>query len=318
MQNLSLFGEPPLELKTRLGPKLRRLSQEGIHIGTSSWKYPGWLGQIYTPDRYRVRGKFSKRRFEEECLAEYAETFPIVCGDFSFYQFPAQEFWDQLFGVAPKELQFAFKVPEEMTVKWWPFHDRYGPRAGTANLSYLKADVLHEMLLEPLSAWRERVMLLMFEFGAFGRRSYESPEEYVRDLDLFLAQLPPEWRFAVEIRNPEFLTPEYLACLHSRGVAHVFNAWWKMPELSSQMAVPGAFTTSFSVTRALLRGGRSYEQAVAKFSPYRHVQEVNEGGREALRAVIRRAQEERRSAFVFVNNRFEGNAPETILAVTDA
>ena len=90
-----------------------------------------------------------------------------------------------------------------------------------------------------------------------------------------------------------------------------------MPELSSQIAVPDAFTAKFSVTRALLRAGRSYEQAVERFAPYKQVQEVNEEGREALRGVIRRAREERESAFVFVNNRFEGNAPETILAVVD-
>jgi hypothetical protein len=64
-----------------------------------------------------------------------------------------------------------------------------------------------------------------------------------------------------------------------------------------------------------LREGRPYEQAVEKFSPYRHVTDENPEGREALRSLIHRMREERRSAFVFVNNRFEGNAPETIEAI---
>jgi uncharacterized protein YecE (DUF72 family) len=169
------------------------------------------------------------------------------------------------------------------------------------------------MLLEPLSAWRAGDAPDVRSLSLDGKLRVAGG--VCADLDLFRA-VAARWRFAVEIRNPEFLTPEYLACCIATEWL-TFNAWWKMQELSSQMAVPGAFTTSFSVTRALLRAGRSYEQAVAKFAPYRHVQEVNESGREALRAVIRRAQEERRSAFVFVNNRFEGNAPETILAVMD-
>jgi uncharacterized protein YecE (DUF72 family) len=74
---------------SRLAPKLRALADNGVYFGTSSWKYDGWIGSIYSAARYQTRGKFSKTKFEAECLAEYAATFPVVCGDFSFYQFPA-------------------------------------------------------------------------------------------------------------------------------------------------------------------------------------------------------------------------------------
>src|SRR5258708_27696046 len=80
-----LFDEPTNFDRVKLAEKLRALAQQGVFIGGSSWKYEGWLGQIYTPERYYSRGRFSQKRFEETCLQEYAETFPIVCGDFSFY-----------------------------------------------------------------------------------------------------------------------------------------------------------------------------------------------------------------------------------------
>ena len=317
MHTLSLFDEPQPEIKTRLKAKLATLAAEGIYIGTSSWKYEGWLGQIYTPERYRVRGKFSRKTFEQECLIEYAETFPIVCGDFSFYQFPEPAYWQRLFSTAPAPLQFAFKVPEELTVKFWPQHPRYGPRAGMENPSFLNPEILKAMLLEPLEPWRARVAVLIFEFGAFGQRSYKSPEDFLADLDPFLAQLPPGWRYAVEIRNPEFLAPGYLTTLHAHSVAHVLNAWTRMPELAVQMSVPGTLSADFSVVRALLKAGRAYEDAVKSFSPYREIQEVNQSGRKALRTFVHTAREQRRTAFVFVNNRFEGNAPQTIDAFVD-
>ena len=47
------------------------------------------MGQIYTRERYLARGGFSVRRFEAECLGEYASTFPIVCGDFNSRAAPA-------------------------------------------------------------------------------------------------------------------------------------------------------------------------------------------------------------------------------------
>ena len=46
-------------------------------------------------------------------------------------------------------------------------------------------------------------------------------------------------------------------------------------------------------------------------------QDENPEGREALRELIQRMREERRAAYIFVNNRFEGNAPETIQAVVE-
>src|SRR5450755_3928062 len=85
---LPLFDPPSTFDRRSLAEHLTSLAQQNIWIGTSSWKYEGWLGQIYSRDRYLTRGRFSQKRFEAECLAEFAETFPIVCGDFSFYQFP--------------------------------------------------------------------------------------------------------------------------------------------------------------------------------------------------------------------------------------
>ena len=50
---------------TRLAPTLRALADRKIYFGTSSWKYDGWLGSIYTQDRYLTRGKFSNAKFEQ-------------------------------------------------------------------------------------------------------------------------------------------------------------------------------------------------------------------------------------------------------------
>src|SRR5688572_12045817 len=98
---LPLFDDPiPGFDRVRLAEDLRKLAEESVLIGGSSWKYEGWLGQIYTPQRYYSRGKFSQKLFEQKCLQEYGETFPIVCGDFSFYQFPSPEFWTKLFDAA--------------------------------------------------------------------------------------------------------------------------------------------------------------------------------------------------------------------------
>jgi uncharacterized protein YecE (DUF72 family) len=315
MPDAPLF-EPPSSFDRRaLASALARLAAENIFIGTSSWKYEGWLGQVYTRERYVRRAGFSKKYFEDTCLAEYAETFPVVCGDFSFYQFPSEAYWRRLFGSAPASLRYAFKVPEQITVKTFPTHARYGARGGLDNPSFLDAALFQDAFLSPLELYRAQIAALIFEFGAFSKKSYAQAADFLSDLDRFLAALPAGWRYSVEIRNPEYLGGDYFACLRAHNVAHVFNAWTRMPPLGAQLNIPGAFTADFAVCRALLRRGRSYEQAVNLFSPYEEIKDPNPEGRQALRELIAQSRDHRRAAFIFVNNRFEGNAPQTIQAV---
>lgn len=310
--NLSLFEEPSSFDRERLKQKLDELTRQGVFIGTSSWKYEGWLGQIYTPDRYYLKGRFSQKRFEQECLAEYAETFPIVCGDFSFYLFPTEAYWNKLFRSAPRGLKYALKVPEEITAKAFPKHARYGPKAGQDNPSFLNGAVFQSMFLDVLRPWRNQIAVLILEFGRFPKYCYRDAAEFVAALYPFLTFLPGDFRYAVEVRNEDFLVPEYFACLREHGVAHVLNAWSRMPELPEQLAMPEVFTADFTVVRALLRRGRPYERAVEQFSPYKEIQDVNPGARQAMHTVIDRARERNQPAYIFVNNRLEGNAPRTI------
>lgn len=318
MAGPGLFDEPVSPLRNRLEDKLQRLAEKQIYLGTSSWKYQGWLGSVYTEERYLTRGRLSKKKFEETCIAEYAEVFPIVCGDFAFYQFPTAAFWQKLFQAAPPRLRWAFKVPEEITVKQWPGHARYGARAGLENDNFLNVELLCRALLDELALYRSRADLLIFEFGTMSRKCMPDLAAFLEALGPFLAALPAGWRYAVEIRNPEYLEREYFSLLRQYNVAHVLNAWTRMPELGSQIRLPDAFTADFTVARALLRYGRTYEQAVKSFEPYARVQEENPSAREALRAILERAQRIGQPAYVFVNNRLEGNAPETIDAITTA
>ncbi len=310
---LPLFDPPSSFDRAALAARLRGLAEENVWIGTSSWKYEGWLDQIYSRDRYLARGRFSKKRFEAECLSEYAGTFPIVCGDFSFYQFPTPEFWRKLFASASPSLRFALKVPEEVTCEVFPKHARYGPRAGLKNEAYLNADALSALFLEVLAPYATRIATLIFEFGTRAA----PPFEFIDRLDSFLGALPDSFPYAVEVRNREYLAPRYFDVLRAHRAAHVFNSWTRMPALSEQLAMSGAFPADFTVVRALLRPGRAYADAVAMFTPYDQVRDENPEAREALRALIRRMREERRAAYIFVNNRLEGNAPETIRAVVD-
>ena len=149
------------------------------------------------------------------------------------------------------------------------------------------------------------------------RKTFPNVGGFLARLEPFLASLPEGFRYAIEIRNADYLCPDYLGLLASRNVAHCFNAWTRMPALDDQARLSDAYTADFTVVRALLTGGRTYEQAVKSFEPYREIQDPNEGAREGMIEIVRQTLKRSGTAYVFVNNRLEGHAPTTIEAVAE-
>lgn len=304
--------------REQIKKKAAALAAEGVFIGTSSWKYDGWFGQLYTPARYVYRGKVAKTRFERDCLSEYAEVFKTVCVDAAYYTFPAHKYLEGLTAQVPADFQFGFKVTDEITIKKFPNLPRFGHRAGAPNEHYLNAKLFEDAFLQACEPFRKNIGLLMFEFSRFYPTDYEHGHDFVADLDKFLAALPKGWPYAVEMRNHKWLQPDYFACLARHGVTHVYNSWDAMPAASEQMGLPASRTNpNLRAARFLLKPGRKYEEAVKTFQPYDKVKEPYPDAREAGRALISegKAAELARKTFIYVNNRLEGNALETISAM---
>ena len=316
---LDLLGDERRPWLDRLRQRLHTWTERGVWFGTSSWKYEGWLGQIYSRDRYQVRGRFSKPAFERECLEEYAETFPSVCGDFSFYQFYGESFWQRLFAQVPSSFQFGFKVPETITCPFFPDHPRYGAERGKPNAHFLDADLLQRDFLDRLRPYRGQIGYLVFEFPQFHRPTADSNARFLEQLDQFLGRLPAGFPYSVEIRTAPLLGADYFACLRRHGVGHAFNSWTRMPTIGEQVAAPGAFTSDPVVARVLLRPGRAYEEAVQLFQPYAEVRDPYPEGYRDVARLVRAATEPaaKRKVFVVINTRWVGNAIRAIEAILD-
>ena len=300
--------------------RVQALANEGVFLGTSSWKYPGWCGTIYDEARYAYRGKFAKSRFERLCLTEYAQVFKTVSVDAAYYKFPDQRWIGSLVSQVPPDFRFGLKVTDEITVRRFPNIPRLGERAGKLNSNFLNADLFASAFLHPCAPFLSNIGILMFEFTHFRAQDSAQGRDFAEALDQFLGRLPREWQYGVEIRNRNFLHPDYFAVLARHGVAHIYSSWELMPPLAEQLAMPVSRTApGLIAARLLLKPGRRYEDAVKMFSPYDRLQEPNEEGREAAAELVRqtRRRERKTEAFIFVNNRFEGNAIATIGEILD-
>src|ERR1017187_616309 len=228
--------------RERMKIKAAKLAAVGVFVGTSSWKYQGWFGQLYTPARYEYRGKVATTRFERDCLAEYAEVFKTVSVDAAYYDFPRREYLKKLADAVPDDFRFGLKVTDAVTIKKFPNLPRFGIRAGKPNEHFLNADLFASAFLKPCEEVRSKIGVLMFGFSRFWPSDYEHGRDFVADLDRFLGALPKGWPYAIEMRNKHWLAPEYFECLSRHGVAHVFNSWEAMPPKSEQLVIPGSHT----------------------------------------------------------------------------
>jgi len=292
-----------------LGALATRLPAE-VRFGASSWNYPGWKGLVYHRD-YQGRGASARM------LEEYAR-FPLfrtVGIDSSFYAPPTDAVLTSYAEHLPRGFPCVSKVWNQLTVHTFSkAQDK--ARAGQVNPDFLNPELFLEAVYEPYQRhFADHAGPFVFEFQTIGRGSGVTAERFAARLDEFFAALPREGKYAVELRNQEFLTPMYFAVLREHGVAHVFNSWTRMPPIGDQLDLPGAVSGPFLVARALLRPGRTYDEAVDAFAPYDRILDPSPPLRRDLVRLVETAVHTRIPAYLLVNNRAEGSAPLTVAEV---
>jgi uncharacterized protein YecE (DUF72 family) len=281
-----------------------------VHFGASTWTYPGWKGLVYSRD-YPTTGAGA------EMLEEYARfpLFSTVGVDSTFYAPATDKMLRAYADVLPPGFQCLTKVWDRITVHTFS-EARDKRKAGERNPDFLNADLFANEVWAPFAEhFAEHTGPFIFEFQTIARKDKVSPQDFAGMLDEFLDKLPSGGRYAVEVRNAEFLTPAYFAVLREHDAGHVFSSWTRMPSIGMQLDLPGSIPATFIVARALLRPGRTYQTAVDAFAPYDRIQDPNPELRSDLVRLVEAAEALRIPAYLIVNNRAEGSAPRTIAAV---
>jgi uncharacterized protein YecE (DUF72 family) len=283
-----------------------------IRLGTSTWTYEGWKGEIY-------RQPYAKGRFKLDCLAEYARyeyegepLFRTVGFDFTFYGPPTVQQLAHYAALMPPGFQACAKVWEEITIPLYPPGLRYRAKAGP-NPRYLDADYFLSQVLPPFEeALGPHTGPLIFEF----QRTGLDPSTFLPKLDAFFTRLPRTFEYAVEVRNPAVLGKDYQSILEAHGVSHVYNHLHGMPTLDQQHdKLDGRFTGRFVLWRLLTPRDTSYHEAVKAYEPYDKLVRPLPDMRAATVRLVTQAVQEGRRAYVLVNNRSEGHAPGTAKAL---
>ncbi len=162
----------------------------GYYLGCPGWGMKEWVGRLFPAGT--KHGDF---------LARYAEVFNTVEGNTTFYALPTPEIVARWRASVPSSFRFCFKFPREVT------HDRLLiDSAGDVTTFLDRVGPLGELL-------GTLFLQIPPRFG---------PEHLPR-LEAFLAALPSEFHYAVEVRHDTFFAggPAEVALLEllvARGV----------------------------------------------------------------------------------------------------
>jgi len=302
-----LFGPRGFDLDAA-----RRLPAN-IHFGASSWKYPGWRGQIY------LRDYGSKRAFDEGCLEEYGQFpwFRAIGLDHSFYNPPTPRQLQRYAGQIPSSMRWLAKVWERVTLPRFSRNPRHGELGGRDNPRFLDPELFLREFLPPFEGLEANTGPFILQLADTFSRPVEQDVLKER-LRAFLGAMPEGLRFAVEVRTPTLLDDGWFDLLNQCGAAHVFNHQGRMPPLLEQMkaaARAGGLKAGFYVARLLTPLGVEYADSVELFQPYDKLRAPQEQMRDDVVRLARRAVDLGAEAWILVNNRVEGNTPATVDAI---
>lgn len=314
-----------------------------IHLGTSSWAYPGWRGMVYAR-------KAPANRLAREGLAAYAHwpLFRTVGLDRAFYSAPTAHEYAALRELVPAGFQFLVKA-DQRTVR--PDADAHGETfgdttamraSGRRNPHFLDAGFALETVLAPaVEGLREALGPIVFQFPHLDL----SAKGHLRGVEGFLGALREfllavragaETRardatrsaplLCVEPRNRELLRPPhvraYAQVLAETGAIHSYLQHPTVPPIAAQEAAlreagSGAEHFRAIVVRWMLLAGSDYEAASDQFEPYDQLRAPDPGVRGEIVDLLARASPAR-PGFVVCNNKAEGSAVLTVEQLASA
>jgi Protein of unknown function DUF72 len=300
-----------------------------VLIGTASDRYAGWLGQIYSQDRYK--GKITKRTkivgrksFVEEVLPvdsveEYFEHFPVLEIDFIFYRplldqngQPNQNY--QVLKTYARHLKdgnrIILKVPQMVMAQKIRKGDYY-----VANPAYLNPKIFTEQFYEPaITLLGANLTGFIFE-QEYQRKDDRLPVvKMAYGLDIFFSQIPKDSRYHLELRTDLYLRDQVFEVMARYGVGQVLSHWTWLPLLRKQLAkADGRFFNADNecVIRLLTPLGMRYEDSYVRAYPFDKLVEGMLQPEMVLETVdiVKAAIEKGMLVNLIVNNRAGGNAP---------
>lgn len=280
-----------------------------LRIGTCSWKYDSWKGLYYDPAKaYRA----------DDYLPDYARHLDSVEVDQWFWslfpggvRLPERGTVDAYAASVPEDFVFTVKAPNALTLTHYYTRQpaRHAEYAGRPNPHFFSVELL-ERFLERLSPLGRKLGPIMFQFEYLNRKKMPSMGAFLERLGEFIDRAPKDFLYAVETRNPNYLSRAFFDFLAGRRIGTVYIEGYYMPPIGEVFDKFRPATADYGVIR--LHGGDRLEIEEATAAVWNRIVAPKPDGIEAAARIVRENALRGVRTFLNVNNHFEGSAPLTI------
>ena len=290
-----------------------------IHLGTSSWSFPGWTGLVYAAGNGKPA---TEQMLARHGLAAYAKhpLFRTVSLDRTFYAPLSRDEFARYAAQVPDGFRFVVKASAAITD---PVVRKPGSgEAARDNPTFLDAAAAATAFVQPaIAGLGAKAGPLVFQFPPLGRRLLAEPHRLAARIAAFMTVLPRGPLYAVEVRDPELVTAAFTAALADSGAVPCLAVHARMPPAAEQALVFGIDAAACRMTLVVrwnLHAGRDYEGAKADYFPFNRIVEEDAASRHALARLAQAAAAADRDVFITVNNKAEGSAPLSVLGLAEA
>ncbi|CAE6791699.1 DUF72 domain-containing protein [Paraburkholderia haematera] len=279
-----------------------------VHLGTSTWSFPGWNGIVYGDD-------YSNSKLSREGLTAYGAhpLLKTVSIDRSFYQALTVTEYLRYAQQVPEHFRFIVKAP--MTITDATVRAERGEPV-SLNPCFLNAQMAIDEFVTPcLEGLGAKAGALVFQLSPLPDQMLAQPAAFIERVAAFLTALPklPEGTcYAIEIRDASLLTPRFIRTLKAAGVRYCVGIHARMPDPLRQAAALALLDGEPAgplIVRWSLHGGFKYEQAKAKYEPFNQLVDQDPATRVALAEMAARYALAGQPVVIAINNKAEGSAP---------
>lgn len=295
--------------------RLAQALPANIHLGTSSWSFPGWAGLVYAREE-------SQTALARHGLRAYASCpiFRSVGVDKTFYRPALERDYAEMAAAVPAGFRFLVKAHQALTQPHEDYRSqdeaaRLAARvAGDASALFLDAAYARDFIIAPtVQGLRETCGPIVFQFPALRVATLGGAARLIDRLFRFLDALPKGPLYGVEIRNPTLLTTAYAHALRDAGAVHVYNVHPSAGALEQQLAlIPPASLARPLVVRWMLNLKFNYEGAAERYAPFARLVDEDPHHRAEIARLCRELSAINQPVYVIANNKAEGSAPGTI------
>jgi uncharacterized protein YecE (DUF72 family) len=157
---------------------------------------------------------------------------------------------------------------------------------------------------------RDKLGPIMFQFEYLNKKKMPSLEAFLERFDGFFEQAPKDFEYAVEPRNPNYLTDDFFDFLRLHGLGFILLEGYYMPHIAKIAAEHDVCTADFSIVR--LHGPDRQEIEEKTGGLWGEIIEPKDEGLKVAASLIKQNTKRKISSYINVNNHYEGCAPLTI------